>query len=71
MSAPVRFKGGSSVRTATDVGSGVAEGVSVSVVDVSVADVSVVDTLGEVTESVETGIVVAEVVVMPASVDTV
>jgi len=60
----------SSAVVATNVGSGVVEGVSV--VDVSVVDVSVVDTLGEVVmESVETGIEVAEVVVMPASVDTV
>ena len=66
MSAPVRFEE-ASVRTATNVGSGVVDGVSVSVVDVSV-----VDALGEVVmESVETGIEVAEVVVMPVSVDTV
>jgi len=54
----------SSVVVATNVGSGVVEGVSVTV--------SVADVLGEVVmESVETGIEVAEVVVMPASVDTV
>jgi hypothetical protein len=57
----------SSAVVATNVGSGVVEGVSVSV-----ADASVVDTVGEVViASVETGIEVAEVVVMPASVDTV
>jgi len=52
----------SSAVVASNVVSGVAEGVSVSVADA----------LGEVVmESVETGIEVAEVVVMPASVDTV
>jgi len=57
----------SSAVVATNVGSGVVDGVSVSVVDVSV-----VDAVGEVVmESLETGIEVAEVVVRPALVDTV
>ena len=60
MSASFRFQG-SRVRTATNVVSEVAGGVSVA------------DAIGEVVvESVETGIELApEVVVMPASVDTV
>ena len=53
--------GGSSVRTATNVGSGAVEGISVSVVDA----------LGEVVMECGNRVEVAEVVVMPASVDMV